>query len=324
MALWSCGTLFLYMLVSIQLVHGSADTSFEPNKCHCSPPVAPSVPDIGSPIGGSYSPPDGGISSPSIPGSPPSYSPPEEGGNTPPIISTPPSPIVSSTPPLTPPYSTTPPSPSTTPSTPAYGSSSPPTPTTPSYGTPSSPTTPSTPDYTPPSTGGAPLPTPSTPDYGVPTVASPPPDYSVPSTPDGAGSVPPLPDLSPPDVGSTPVIGDPGSSTGTCNFWGSHPDYLPSILSFFSTISDLFGGGFSPVFRADMTLQEALTNTRRDGYGSLLREGSASLLNSLVNKNFVLSTQEVKQKFNAALSSNHAAAVQATKFKSANEGHLSP
>ena len=92
-----------------------------------------------------------------------------------------------------------------------------PTPTTPSYGTPFSPTMPSTPDDTPPThTGGALLPSPSTPEYGVPTVSSPPLDYYVPCSPDGAGYVTSVLDLSPPVLGSTPVVGDPGSTTGTC------------------------------------------------------------------------------------------------------------
>ena len=76
---------------------------------------------------------------------------------------------------------------------------------------------PSTPDDTPPAhTGGALLPSPSTPEYGVPTVASPPLDYSVPSSPDGAGSIPTVPDLSPPILGSMLVVGDLGSTPGTC------------------------------------------------------------------------------------------------------------
>ncbi|MFS8027994.1 putative protodermal factor 1 [Helianthus anomalus] len=71
-----------------------------------------------------------------------------------------------------------------------------------------------------------------------------------------------------------------------------------------------------------MNFQEALSNTRTDGIGALYREGAASLLNSMVNKNFPFTTSYVQDSFLAALRSNKAAAAQAEVFKLANEGRL--
>lgn len=77
-----------------------------------------------------------------------------------------------------------------------------------------------------------------------------------------------------------------------------------------------------PAFAPNLSLQQALGNTRNDGFGSLYREGTASLLNSMVNKNFVFTAQQVREKFTAALVSDKVAAAQAKVFKKANEGRL--
>lgn len=71
-----------------------------------------------------------------------------------------------------------------------------------------------------------------------------------------------------------------------------------------------------------MSLQQALSNTRTDGYGSLYREGTASLLNSMVSHKFPYTTREVRESFVSALASNKAAAAQGQLFKQANEGKL--
>ena len=84
------------------------------------------------------------------------------------------------------------------------------------------------------------------------------------------------------------------------------------------------GLGGIPGIQSTMSLQEALSNTRNDGIGALYREGTASLLNSMVNKNFPFTTSHVQDSFVAALSSNNAAAAQAEVFKLANEGRLKP
>ncbi|GJT80285.1 protodermal factor 1-like protein [Tanacetum coccineum] len=83
------------------------------------------------------------------------------------------------------------------------------------------------------------------------------------------------------------------------------------------------GLGSIPGFQSTMGLQEALSNTRTDGIGALYREGTASLLNSMVNRNFPFTTSRVRDSFVAALSSNNAAAAQAEIFKLANEGRKS-
>ncbi|GLJ31003.1 hypothetical protein SUGI_0619820 [Cryptomeria japonica] len=313
----------LVLMLTFQLVYATSRSggTLGHIKCNCPPVGGGAGGGIGS---GSGSPPVGGGGSGS--GSPPVRtdpvysSPPPAGGSTP------------ATPSLTPPYGATP----SSPSTPKY--TSPPAPTSfkppsPSKGGSSSPTTPSVPSYggSPPSPSSSS--SPSVPTYGTPPVPSsssstappvvgtspsPPTDPGVPSTP--RGSTPSVPGLSPGGI----IPGLPGSGTGTCNFWGSHPSLFPNILSIFSSISDLFGSGsfFPSKSGKGLTVQEALTNRRKDGYGLLLREGTASLLNSLVNPTFQFPAEEVKNQFNVALRSNKAAAVQGAKFKSANEGRL--
>lgn len=84
------------------------------------------------------------------------------------------------------------------------------------------------------------------------------------------------------------------------------------------------GLGGIPGFGPSMNFQQALSNTRTDGIGALYREGTAALLNSMVNKNFPFSTSHVRDSFVAALASNKAAEAQANVFKLANEGELKP
>nr|GMD90329.1 protodermal factor 1 [Ipomoea batatas] len=86
-------------------------------------------------------------------------------------------------------------------------------------------------------------------------------------------------------------------------------------------------GGGVPAggFGTNLNLLQALSNTRNDGFGELYREGTASLLNSMLSTNrFPYTTQHVRDSFGAALSSNTAAAAQARLFKLANEGRLKP
>ncbi|KVH95855.1 hypothetical protein Ccrd_002072 [Cynara cardunculus var. scolymus] len=58
--------------------------------------------------------------------------------------------------------------------------------------------------------------------------------------------------------------------------------------------------------------------------GGTCEEGTASLLNSMVNKNFPFTTSHVRDSFVAAVGSNKAATAQARVFKLANEGHMKP
>ncbi len=83
-----------------------------------------------------------------------------------------------------------------------------------------------------------------------------------------------------------------------------------------------FGVTSVPGFGGSLTLQQALSNTRTDGLGALYREGTASLLNSMVNQKFPFTTKQVRESFVVALSSNKAAAAQAQLFKLANEGRV--
>ncbi|KAK9093508.1 hypothetical protein Syun_028419 [Stephania yunnanensis] len=222
-----------------------------------------------------------------------------------------------------------------TPSTPSY-TPTPSTPSTPSY-TPT-PSTPSTPSYTPtPSTPSTPTPTTPTP------VVEPPPTYTpTPVTPTPVTPTPVTPTpVTPTPVTPTPVTPttptppsplfpiDPNAPppfTGTCNYWSSHPDTIWALCGWWATIGGIFPVPTSstPSISPGLTLPQALTNTRTDGFGALYREGTASLLNSMVNSRFPYTTEQVRNHFVSALVSNRAASNQAELFKKANEGRLKP
>ncbi|XP_071696226.1 uncharacterized protein [Rutidosis leptorrhynchoides] len=180
-----------------------------------------------------------------------------------------------------------------------------------------------------PSPGGHHNPSPSVPTYHY----SPPPSGgggggvggSPPTTPTYPPIVlppttPGLPFPSPPfDPNSPPITGGP------CDFWRNHPGFIWSLFGWYgTTIGSAFGVGTLPVIGAgtNLNLLQALSNTRTDGIGALYREGTASLLNSLVNKHFPYTTSHVRTSFLAAIGSNKAAAAQARVFKLANEGHM--
>ncbi|KAK3404900.1 hypothetical protein EUGRSUZ_K01198 [Eucalyptus grandis] len=158
------------------------------------------------------------------------------------------------------------------------------------------------------------------------------------SNPPASGGTPPTPVIvSPP---TTPIIipgtpsaptiptppFDPNSNpfTGTCNFWRTHPGVIWGLLGWWGTVGGTFGATSMPGFPSNLNLMQALSNTRTDGLGQLYREGTASLLNSMVNARFPYTTQQVKERFTAALGSNSAAAAQARLFRLANEGHMKP
>jgi hypothetical protein len=75
-----------------------------------------------------------------------------------------------------------------------------------------------------------------------------------------------------------------------------------------------------PGLGASLSIPEALSNTRTDGIRALYREGAVSFLN---NK-FPYTTEQVRDKFVASLSSNKAATTQAHLFRMANEGKIKP
>lgn len=108
------------------------------------------------------------------------------------------------------------------------------------------------------------------------------------------------------------------------SYWRTHPGVVWGLLGWWGTLGSAFGVPSVPGFGAHLSLQQALSNTRNDGLGALYREGTASLLNSMVNNRFPYTTKEVRQNFVSALGSNKAAAAQAQLFKLANEGRLKP
>ncbi|XXG90352.1 hypothetical protein AAC387_Pa12g2137 [Persea americana] len=192
---------------------------------------------------------------------------------------------------------------------------------------------------TPPDGGGGYPNPPPTPSYGgsppvvtPPTIVSPPrccgqsPPVVTPPTivspPRCCGQSPPsiTPPYIEPGTPSTPMIPNtPPFIIGTCTFWKTHPTWIWGLFGYWGTVGGVFG---VPTLGSSLSLQQALANTRSDGMGSLYREGSASLLNSMVSNKFPYTTQQVKDSFVAALSSDKAAAAQAQLFKQANEGQI--
>ncbi|XP_038900371.1 protodermal factor 1-like [Benincasa hispida] len=199
------------------------------------------------------------------------------------------------------PHSGTPPTGShSSPIPPSHGyGGSPPHYSTPTPSTPSKPPSSGGGYYNPPSSGGGSPPT--TPvDPGTPSTPSTP---GVPSTP------------STPSIPTTPF---------TCNYWLNHPGMIWGVLGWWGTLGNAFGATNVPGFGTNLNLLQALSNTRTDGFGALLREGTASYLNSLASNRFPFTTKQVRTSFVSALSSNKAAADQANTFKLANEGKIKP
>ncbi|XP_042455500.1 protodermal factor 1-like [Zingiber officinale] len=183
------------------------------------------------------------------------------------------------------------------------------------------------PDCSTPS-GGASHATPTPYHHGSGSYGTPTPDKGTPSTPGGGYY------NSPPATGgggehsspaypspSTPAVNPqiPPFFTGTCRYWGSHPEIIAAILGSLGNIGDIFGHGCSAFFGSNPSLPAALTNTRPDGYGELFREGTAAFLNSMVNSKFPYTTPQVKSAFVGSITSYGAAQAQADVFKQANE-----
>ncbi|KAL6286913.1 hypothetical protein ACE6H2_011303 [Prunus campanulata] len=211
---------------------------------------------------------------------------------------------------------------------------------TPSHdpGTPSEPSTPSTPPSgggyynSPPTSGGYnPPPTPDTSTPPTPDISTPPtPDILTPPTPDIVS--PPIPyigtpptDPNTPSIPTPPFLPDPNSPPFTCIYWRNHPTVIWGLLGWWGTLGHAFGVTSLPGFGSStMSLQQALSNTHTDGLGELYRQGTAALLNSMVDNRFHFTTKQVRDSFVGALGSNKAAASQARVFKLANEGKLKP
>ncbi|XP_073158193.1 uncharacterized protein [Henckelia pumila] len=185
--------------------------------------------------------------------------------------------------------------------------------------------------YNPPPTS---IPTPTTPPAGGAggvTYNPPPTSIPLPTTP----ATPTLPIGSPPTI---PIIGPgvptipgitvpsppfsltPVSPPFTCIYWSTNPALIWGLLGWLGTVGSAFGAPGLPGIGANMNLLEALSNTRKDGFGELYRQGTAAFLNSAADTRFPYTTTQVRNSFVAALGSNKAAATQARLFKIANEG----
>ncbi|KZV43143.1 hypothetical protein F511_07958 [Dorcoceras hygrometricum] len=180
------------------------------------------------------------------------------------------------------------------------------------------PTTPTTP--TPPTGGGA-----GGGYYNPPPTSIPGPTPTTPTLP--IGSPPTIPIIGP-GVPTTPGITVPSppysftpvSPPFTCIYWSTNPALIWGLFGWLGTVGSTFGVTSLPGLGANMNLLQALSNTRRDGFGELYRQGTAAFLNSAADPRFPYTTKQVRDRFVAALSSNKAAATQARLFKLANEG----
>ncbi|KAG5544813.1 hypothetical protein RHGRI_017308 [Rhododendron griersonianum] len=250
------------------------------------------------------------------------------------------------------PHAGSPPTPTSSHGSPPHGyGGTPPYHGTPSHGGGGSHGTPPSNCGTPPS-GGHHTPTPSPPtggsSYSPPTYSYSPPTYSTPPTPfvgtppsTGTPPVTLTPPTIDPGVPTTPTPGisfptppfafptppfafDPNSPPFSCNYWRTHPTLIWGVLGFWGTMGSTLGATSVPGFGSSMSLQQALSNSRADGFGALYREGTASFLNSMVDRRFPFTTQQVRDNFVGAIGSNKAAGAQARVFKLANEGRLKP
>ncbi|KAJ8483943.1 hypothetical protein OPV22_016428 [Ensete ventricosum] len=195
-----------------------------------------------------------------------------------------------------------------------------------------------TPCTTPPSTHNTPLP----PSHGggggggghgnpppTPAITTPPVPLAPPAPAITTPLSPPVP-LAPPAPAyqvtptppATPMVPDPNTPPFSCDYWRSHPTAIWALIGYWCPLSQIFGMPAASFFGSNPTAVEAMSDARSDGIGALYREGTASFLNSLVDRDFFFTTQQVRDAVNAAVVSHEAAAAQAELFKKANKGHL--
>ncbi|XP_052177237.1 protodermal factor 1 [Diospyros lotus] len=175
-----------------------------------------------------------------------------------------------------------------------------------------------------PPTGGGYNPTPAPPTGGgvpfTPVIGTPPVTLTPPTTPIDPGT-PSIPGIS---IPSPPFSFDPNSPPFSCNYWRTHPGLVWGLLGWFGTVGGTFGVTSLPGIGTNLSLQQALSNAHTEGYEALYREGTASLLNSMVDNRFPFTSKQIRENFIRAISSNKAATAQARLFKLANEGRLKP
>lgn len=107
------------------------------------------------------------------------------------------------------------------------------------------------------------------------------------------------------------------------SYWRTHPNAIWALFGFWCPLGQIFGLPNPAAFvTMNPTLLDALANTRHDGIGELYREATAAFLNSLVDRRFYFTGQQVRDSFQAAVGSDRAASAQAQVFKRANEGRL--
>ncbi|XP_074573879.1 uncharacterized protein LOC141830333 [Curcuma longa] len=180
----------------------------------------------------------------------------------------------------------------------------------------------------PPSGGDAPASHGSPPSGGGGGYYSPPSSTPVPSPPSSTpvvvhtpSSPSTTPVVVPPGTPLTPV--DPNCPPFTCDYWRSHPNAIWALFGFWCPVAQIFGLPNPMAFATtNPTVMDALANTRRDGIGELYREATAAFLNSLADRHFYFTGQQVRDSFRAAVGSDREASAQAQLFKQANEGRL--
>ncbi|KAL5211235.1 hypothetical protein ABZP36_022082 [Zizania latifolia] len=157
-----------------------------------------------------------------------------------------------------------------------------------------------------------------TPTYGSTPTTTPAPTYSTTPTP-SYGTTPSTPSTPSHDVPEVPTKHE---FIGSCDYWKNHPDVIIAAIGSLGNIGKTFGAACSMIIGKKLeNLHDALSNTRTDGTSALLREGAAAYLNSIVNKKFPFTTQQVKDCIIVAVTSDGAASAQSGIFKKANDFH---
>ncbi|KAL2636070.1 hypothetical protein R1flu_007549 [Riccia fluitans] len=106
---------------------------------------------------------------------------------------------------------------------------------------------------------------------------------------------------------------------GACptEYWVTNPQRWPKFFSMKSTVVDAFGEKARDVY-GEITIMDALTDTRAEPYSKLVHNGCTAILNSYSRAQYKLKHTQVINQFNGALVSPEAAKEQAKVFEEAN------